>query len=53
MKEITDWAGEIRRILDMIIRRRIAYAEITLTVKGGRVVFIDYRGPIRREDDED
>ena len=52
MKEITDWIGEIRRILDMIIRRKIAYAEITLTVKGGRVVFIDYRGPIRSEEDE-
>ncbi len=53
MKEITDWIGEIRRILDMIIRRKIAYAEITLTVKGGRVVFIDYRGPIRSGDMSD
>lgn len=54
MKEIADWAGEIRRILEMIIRRKIAFAEITLTVKGGKVVFVDYCGPLRgTEESED
>ncbi len=50
MKEIVDWIGEVRRILDMIIRRKISYAEITLTVKGGKVMFVDYRGPLKEEE---
>ena len=53
MKEITDWITRVRTILDWIREHKIGYAEITLTVKGGRVVFVDYRGPIGRERDED
>lgn len=51
MKEIGNWAGKISEMLSWISAGRIPYAEITLTVKGGRVVFIDYRGPLRMEEE--
>ena len=38
------------KILAWIAEHRVAYAEITLTVKSGKVTFIDYRGPLRGED---
>lgn len=44
---------EITRILAWIAENRVAYAEITLTVKGGKVAFIDYRGPLRGGDPEE
>ena len=47
---IADWVAEVARILAWIESNRIAFAEITLTVKGGKVTFIDYRGPLRGED---
>jgi hypothetical protein len=47
---IADWVSEVARILVWIESNRIAFAEITLTVKGGKVTFIDYRGPLRGED---
>ena len=49
--KIIDWAAEIARILAWIAEHRVAYAEITLTVKGGKVVFVDYRGPIRQNEE--
>lgn len=50
MKEIVEWAARITGILAWIVENRIPYAEITLTVKGGKVVFVDYRGPLKNEE---
>ena len=50
---IADWVTEIARILAWIESNRIAFAEITLTVKGGKVTFIDYRGPLRGKEEND
>ncbi len=52
MKAAIDWMKRIRQILAYIDRERISYAEITLTVKGGKVVFIDYRGALHTEDED-
>lgn len=41
---------QIRKILDWIREKKIAYAEITLTVKGGKVVFVDYKGSLKNEE---
>ena len=50
MKKIEDWAAEVARILLWIVSNQVPYAEITLTVKGGKVVFVDYRGPLKNEE---
>ena len=49
MKEL-NWAEKVSEILAWIVRRKVPFAEITLTVKGGRVVFVDYRGPLKEEE---
>lgn len=49
MRVIEDWVAEVSRILAWIASNRVPFAEITLTVKGGKVTFIDYRGPFRSD----
>lgn len=46
MRAIIDWIGTVKEMLDWIAEHKVAYAEITLTVKGGKVAFVDYRGPL-------
>lgn len=53
MTEIADWVGRVKEILGFIVSRKIGYAEIVLTVKGGKVAFVDYRGPLRGMKDEE
>ena len=50
MRVIEDWVKEVTRILAWIAVRKVPFAEITLTVKGGKVTFIDYRGPLKGKD---
>lgn len=49
-KVIENWVESVAGILAWIIAQKIPFAEITLTVKGGKVVFVDYRGPLKEEE---
>lgn len=51
MREIGNWIEKVKQILAWVAEKKVAYAEITLTVKGGKVVFVDYRGPLKGEED--
>ena len=53
MKEAVNWIRAVGRILRWIQMNKVAYAEIRLTVKGGRVTFVDYCGMLKGVEDGD